>query len=196
MTPTVHAGPQAATSPGPFTSPAESPLRRRYEAYRKREARALLEIVPREALRTLLREARSGDSTGAGLDDPIELLVTFCERMLPLPPFEVWLADFQENRSAYLAVEDLEARGPRAAGPVAVALRSFPAGGETWHAALEVSPGADTWTGHLRFHAETRPERAFRTGDVFRGADAEAVRQRFDEFDIVTLQAFLRSVLP
>ena len=126
----------------------------------------------------------------------MELLVRFCEDLLPLPPFEVWRADFQANRSTHLQSEAPSHRGPRADGPVTTAFRSFGAFGDTWYAALDVCPGQDGWTGHLTYHAESHPSRSLRTADLFREPDAEAVRRRFLEFDDGTLQAFLRSVLP
>jgi len=144
----------------------------------------------------MVRAQRQGAGP-APEDSDVEALIEFAERLLPLPPFEVWLEDFARHRPAHLDTEPIEERGPRAEGPVTLSLRRLEFEGEPWHAALEVAPGPDVWTGRVRFHSEADAgARAYSTAGVFRGPDAESVRRRFEGFDDHTLAAFLRSVLP
>lgn len=205
MTPETEAGPSSrpsrggsAPSPRP---PTDAGLRRRYEAYRRRQGGELLSLVPREAIRPLYRAAlaRRGDRPTMESDGPEEgalgLLADFCTDLLPLPPFDVWLSDFEAHRAAHLD-ESGEWTPTAPDGPVTVEIRRFPdPGGRTWYASLDVRRAAGAWRGSVAFHTEG-DGRVFRTAEVFREAGPTAVRSRFLDFDVPTLQAFLRSVLP
>jgi hypothetical protein len=165
-----------------------------YREYRRRQAAELLSFVPREAVRPLYRRAKD-EAGGSESGDSLGLLTMFCERLLPLPPFDVWLIDRQAHPAAYL---DEEERGPRpgqAHDHVTVEVRVLERDGDLWDAELDVRSEGDVCRGHITFRSAGRPE-AHSTGEIFREATAEAVRDRFLEFDDQTLRAFLRSVLP
>lgn len=180
----------------PRVVPDDAALRRRYEAYRRRQGSELLSLVPREAIRPLYRAAleRLAARGEEVVDqDTLGMLARFCCDLLPLPPFEVWREDFLAHRAAHL--DEAEERSP-VPGPVTVEVRSFQdAAGTTWYASLDVVRGGGRWTGTVAFHS-AGGGRSFRTGEIFREADAASVRSRFLEFDRSTLQAFLRSVRP
>lgn len=84
-------------------------LRAQYRSYRRRQARGLVRILPVEAVRPLYRMALNNVELDGS--DPLEVLVQYCERILPLPPFEVWVAD----RSGYQAehLRDMAERQPK-----------------------------------------------------------------------------------
>jgi hypothetical protein len=191
--------------------PADAGLRRRYARYRRREARRLLDLLParaaRELWRTAVAEVAERDPRSAVLST--QRLAEYCERLLPLPPFETWLEDFRAHRAEHLA-DDLDdpaaiADGAPPAEPFGVETRRFrDEAGEEWAAVLAIRAEAvDRWCGHVVFHP-VRPDAvsapagrtAFRTGEILREASAEAVRERFGEFAPVTLRAFLRSARP
>lgn len=173
--------------------------RARYREYRRRQATGLLSLLPEDAVRPLYRHALAwAQALGKGDPrDPLGLLVTFCEEMLPLPPFEVWMAD----RAAYPAAHlDEAGAGPAGADapagdPVTVAVRDLEAHGERWNAELDVRPDGEVWRGHITFRTSDG-SKAHSTGEIFREGEAFAVRERFLEFDDHTLQAFLRSATP
>ena len=154
----------------------------------------MLSLVPREAIRPLYRRARSEvDAPDPG--DPLGLLTAFCEALLPLPPFDVWQRDRKMHPAAHL---DEAERGPwpdRSAGPVAVAVRVVDFRSDLWHAELNVRSEEKLWSGHITFRTESLHE-TYSTGAIFLEQGADAVRDRFLEFDDRTLRAFLRSVLP
>ncbi|MDX1494727.1 MAG: hypothetical protein R3253_11735, partial [Longimicrobiales bacterium] len=76
-------------------------LRRLYDDYRSRQARALLSLIPRTAVRPLYRRAlQAADTGGSTQKDPMAILLAFCEALLPLPSFDVWLADRRQNPEA------------------------------------------------------------------------------------------------
>ncbi|MGD2069835.1 MAG: hypothetical protein PVI57_14285, partial [Gemmatimonadota bacterium] len=166
-----------------------------------RQGSELLSLVPREAIRPLYRAAlaRRGDGpaeeAGGPEENAVGMVVGFCADLLPLPPFDVWLADFEAHRAAHLdEAGDWSSAAPD--GPVTVEIRRFPdPGGRTWYASLDVRRATGAWRGSVAFHTEG-DRRVFRTGEVFREVDPTAVRSRFLDFDVPTLQAFLRSVLP
>ena len=88
--------------------PHAAVLRGRYDEYCRQQVTLLLEIVPREAVRTLYRSARSW-ATREGLHeskDPMSTLRAFCRELLPLPPFEIWLSDFEHHRLALADIND------------------------------------------------------------------------------------------
>lgn len=176
-------------------SPATEALRLRYAAYRLRQGRDLLTLLPREGVRSLVRLARSEDTRA---EPSFEDLARLAADLLPLPPFGAWLEDFHRHRAEHLAI----AEPPVSAGPVTPAgesvtleVRGFRTGNEEWVASLVVHEVPEGWRGAVHFHRP--PEtRSVRTADIFREADVTAVRDRFRAFDEATLGAFLRSSLP
>lgn len=181
----------------PERYPATDALRARYGAYRLRQGRELLALVPREVVRELHR--RMLDEHGSDSDiEPIQRLAGFCADLLPLPPFDEWVQDFHRHRDAYLAeTEPPLSEGPSAPNgePVAVDVRAFWFHSCEWIAGLWVLPDAEGWRGAIHFH-DASGERAVRTADIFREAHLTTVRERFRMFDGPTLEAFLRSALP
>jgi hypothetical protein len=193
MAPTEMAWSDLSALPG-----AGEGLRELYEAYRRREALALLSLLPREAVRPLYRVARerSVPGDGASADDPVALLVDYVEReLLPLPPFPVWLSDFQANRAAHLAGIDAAPVGADPLAPVAVEVRSLRHLGTDWYAALHLFRRDSIWWGFIRFTGAAELTEV-RTADIFREEDPEAIRDRFRSFGPDALRAFLRSSLP
>ena len=176
----------------------EHGLQRLYQEYRRREAGALLSLLPPDAVRPLYRLARermAGDPHG-GTDDPLALLVTFVERhLLPLPPFHVWVDDFRAHRTAHLQGLDVDPRAPEPSDPVTVEVRSFRRGDGEWYAGLSLFRRESVWWGFLAFSRGDGVTVA-RTADIFREERPEAIRDRFRSFGPDALQAFLRSTLP
>lgn len=174
------------------TVPATEALVKRYSEYRLRQGRQLLDLMPREGVRAVIRACRSTRSKGS-----IDELAEFCADLIPLPPIGVWLADFQDHREAHFALDGVFESGPRSPDgtPVAVSLRELRHQGHVWVAQLLVSPLSGLWEGALRFHRETAPG-SWQTGNVFREESVEAIRDRFLAFDDGTVAAFLRSTLP
>lgn len=172
-------------------------LRARYEAYCAEQAAALPALLPREGLRALYRSARAGASSD--LADPLALLVTRCRALLPLPPFEVWAADYLRDRRPYHDPPETGTVGRVRSTPVTVDTRPVEHAGALWVAALALFREPPDWRGYIAFHRADRVEGAppaHRTTDVFVEARAEDVRRRFRAFSPETLQAFLRSTLP
>jgi len=182
---------------------ADGALRARYEAYCAEQAAALPALLPREGVRELYRSARAvitGD-----VADPLALLVARCRELLPLPPFEVWVADYLRDPRPYLEGIDSGTAGPVRSAPVTVDLRHIEHDGESWVASLGLFREPPEWRGFISFQlgevadVPTGADRArpvHRTTDVFIEAHAEDVRERFRAFSTDTLQAFLRSTLP
>lgn len=187
------ATPAGAPWTGSVAEESAEELRARYEAYRRTQLAALPRLLPREAVREVYRAAReaSGDTP---VDDPLALLAAWCGRVLPLPPYEVWLEDYRRNRDAYLETLGEAPATPTRAAPVTVDLRTLEHAGRRWYAGLDVFRADGGWRGVITFHAGEG--RLHRTGEVFRGTDPADVRERFLSFDEATLGAFLRSVLP
>jgi hypothetical protein len=179
----------------PDSYPATAALRLRYEAYRERQGRDLLVLLPREGVRALVRRLREREPDG---EVTLDRLASIAVDLLPLPPFRVWMEDFHHNRSAHFEIsEPPMGDGPSSPDgePVTVEVRSFSVGSDEWVASLCVHPVACGWHGSIHFHRP--PERhTVRTADVFREREADAVRERFRTFDAHTLEAFLRSALP
>ena len=100
----------------PRDHPAETTevLYLKYHGYRRRQAARLLHVMPREAVRELYGEAREwAQARGLhDIQDPMATLVRFAEHLLPLPPFEVWLADREQYPLCH--IEDSN-EGPHAA---------------------------------------------------------------------------------
>lgn len=176
----------------------EQGLQRLYQEYRRREAGALLSLVPPEAVRPLYRLARErmSDDPAAGADDPLALLVTFVERhLLPLPPYHVWAEDYRAHRTAHLQGLDVDPRAPDPSDPVTVEVRSFRRSDGEWYAGLSLFRRESVWWGFLAFSRGDGVTVA-RTADIFREERPEAIRDRFRSFGADALQAFLRSTLP
>jgi hypothetical protein len=173
---------------------------RGYEAYCRRQTQRLLALLPREAIRPLYREARRQlveTAAGAGDDkDPMAVLHAYCRKLLPLPPMDVWEADVASNPSAYLDDAATDEPLPESlAAARTVEARFFMADGRRWSATLGVHRDGGIWRGHIAFRTRDGT-RTYRTAEIFREGGAEALRDRFQEFDDVTLHAFLRSARP
>ena len=181
-------------APGTVPSPVGEveDLRRRYAAYRRRHATRLMHLMPREAVRPLYRRARAG--TGDG-EDPLELLLGYCEALLPLPPFEVWQEDLIQSPDAHLEDLDESPDAPTSEAPSTVEVRSIVYHGRPWLARLKSYREGGVWRGYIAF-ADEDAGRTHRTAPVFRESDPVALRDRFLSFEPVALEAFLRSALP
>lgn len=177
-------------------APDEDELRAAYDAYRGRQSRRLVSLLPREAIRPLYRAALEGAPEGLDPgDDPLGLLAGYCEALLPLPPFEVWARDVVRHPDAYLAelAEAADAPGPSA--PATLEARRLPREGREWIARLRGFRDDDGWRGFILFEDESSGA-VHRTTLIFREGDPRELRQRFLSFERSTLEAFLRSSLP
>jgi hypothetical protein len=196
---------ESGARPGQRSAAPTDALRQRYERYRQQQGRDLLPLIPREGIRALLRHrverSRPIQGWGNGSDElepdfAMEELAAVCADLLPLPPFEVWLADFRSNRAAHLENDGSGRRGPVGpdGAPVTIAVRSFLHDGEAWTAELVVREDPPDWCGRLHFHrGGTEP--LARTGEIFRDAQASLIRERWRRFDDRSLEALLRSAL-
>lgn len=180
--------------PGTLPSPAGEveDLHRRYAAYRRRHATRLVHLMPREAVRPLYREARL-DAAERG--DPLDLLLRYCETLLPLPPFDVWYEDLLRSPEAHLADLDESPDAPTAQAPSTMAVRSLAHQGRPWLARLKSYRDGGVWRGYIAF-ADEDAGRVHRTAPVFRESDPVVLRERFLSFEPAALEAFLRSALP
>lgn len=167
----------------------------RYHAYRRRQARGLLGMLPREAVRPLYRRALGASTVGEGVSDPMQTLLAYCERLLPLPPFEVWSEDVRRNPGAHLHDVDASADVPSADAPATVETRWLTVGERVWAAHLRVFRDGDTWRGFIAFE-DSESRSLHRTTLIFRELDPVDVRDRFMSFEAHSLAAFLRSALP
>jgi hypothetical protein len=175
-------------------------LRVRYGSYRLRQATRLLQLLPREAIRPLYRRARmaaleSGASPEEVSDDPMALLVRYCEQLLPLPPFEIWYEDLRQNPDAHLADLDESADGPTADAPSTMATQGLTFAGHEWLARLRAFRDGGFWRGYITFE-QADQARVHRTTAVFCERDPADLRKRFLSFEPAALEAFLRSALP
>ena len=179
--------------------PAETPevLYFRYLAYRRRHADRLVRLIPREAVRELYGKARDWALEQGVHDarDPMATLTRFAEHLLPLPPFEVWLADRASHPLRH--IEDCSESAPASppAQPAKVEERRFDCEGRIWVASLHVFAAGTRWRGFLRFR-QSGHTRRYHTAHIFLEETAREVRRSFREFDGAALGAFLRSVLP
>jgi len=175
----------------------DAELRGQYHEYRERQARGLVRMLPQDAVRPLYRRALSefgGDSTAPS--DPLALLVAYCERLLPLPPFETWRHDAGSHPEAHLRALDDSAQVPTVDRPATVEVRAFPRGEGTWMAYLRAFRDGSVWRGYIAFHASPGSRAVYRTALIFRESSSVELRERFLSFDSVALDAFLRSSLP
>lgn len=179
--------------PGHTAAPAD--LREQYRSYRTRQATALAHMLPREAVRPLYRRALRDGGHERAHEDPLGLLVEYCERILPLPPFEVWLRDMTLNPTAHLEALGDSAGAPTADAPATIESRSFEVGGEPWTAHLRTFRDGLAWRGFIAFE-ERRTGRVLCTALVFRESTPSDVHDRFLGFEPASLEAFLRSALP
>jgi hypothetical protein len=185
---------QRREAPGPASR--GSIVRGIYEAYCLREASQLLSLVPREAVRALYGDARAWavDEGVHEQKDPMATLVAYCRKLLPLPPFELWLEDYDVHRLVYMhelaGIPDV----PPDPAPVAVELRSILHEGVEWFAMLHVVHDREVWRGHISFHTDTRNTTA-KTAEIFCEESLTELRDRFNTFTPASLSAFLRSTL-
>jgi len=168
-----------------------------YEAYVRRQARGLLDLVPREGIRALYGRARAWARKRGVHDekDPMAALIRYCAELLPLPPFAVWAEDVAQNAYRHLSQLQAGPEGTGEADSLPMETRAFRVAGERWYAVLEVHRIGDGWGGLIRFHRG--PDTAVhRTAGIFRGGDPAEVASRYRGFDDASLEAFLRSVRP
>jgi hypothetical protein len=175
--------------------PTDQELRARYRAYRRRQARGLIRLLPRDAVRPLYRRAVAANGGGSGADDPLEVLVRYCEALLPLPPYEAWKADHLSNPLAHLHELDDSAEAPCVKAPATLDARFLEHDGRRWVAYVRSYREGSVWRGFIAFQCE-RSTRVLRTTVIFRESTAADVRVRFLDFDEGALRAFLRSCLP
>lgn len=153
-------------------------------------------MLPREAIRPLYRSALQ--ELGPQVPrptDPMAVMLRYCERILPLPPFDVWQKDLALHRSAYLLDLHDSADAPRATAPATLEARLFHHVGEPWVAHLRSFRDNEAWRGHISFERQ-RTGSIYRTALIFREPDPAELRERFLSFEADTLEAFLRSALP
>jgi hypothetical protein len=174
---------------------AENELRLQYRAYRHRQARGLVGMLPREAIRPLYRRARRAGYGGDAPGDPLAALVDYCETILPLPPFERWCEDRSAWPTAHLQDLDDSAAAPTAEAPTTVEARPFELDGTPWVAYLRSFRDGAVWRGYIAFE-DPHSGRVHRTALIFRESDPADLRDRFLDFEQVALEAFLRSALP
>lgn len=167
-----------------------------YAAYRRRQARALVGLLPTEAIRPLYRRAlRAAEGPPDG-DDPLTLLVAYCEELLPLPPLEVWLDDMRRRPDAHWRAMEESADAPSPTAPATIEVRCFARGSGSWLARLRGFRDEGVWRGFIAFQDEDTPRTVHRTALIFRESSLTELRDRFRGFEFASLQAFLRSALP
>jgi hypothetical protein len=166
-----------------------------YEAYCRHQVRELLSLLPAEGVRALYRAARAKVGRTDEVADPMALLDEFVTRRLPLPPFHVWCQDVREYPHAHLDAPWMEHALPDRSGPLVIAVREENLRGAPCRTELCVYYADEGWRGHLRF-TRRGEERSWQTGDVFREAEVQTIVDRFNDFGWLTLEAFLRSILP
>lgn len=175
--------------------PSRAELLSRYSAYRRRQARGLLHMIPSEAIRPLYRRAVAAGLGHEASADPMEALLLYCDRLLPLPPLDIWLEDARRSPESYWDDVGDAADAPTADAPVTVETRRVTVGEEAWYAHLRAFRDGDVWRGFIAFEG-ARSSRVHRTALIFREPDAVLVRERFLSFHATALAAFLRSTLP
>jgi len=188
----IFSTPDVAQRTGTEVSPRD--LRERYTAYRRTQAAALVRMLPQEAIRPLYRKAREVVGPGDS-EDPLSLLVRYCEKILPLPPFDVWRRDLGQNPEAHLRDLDGSAAAPTVSEPSTVEVREVTHQGRRWRANLRSFRDQGVWRGFIAFDSEAGSG-VFRTTEIFCESDLTKLRERFISFSSATLEAFLRSSLP
>ena len=170
----------------------------RYREYRRRQAKGLVSVLPKEAIRPLYAKAREwGRNTGKEVEkDPLATLFLFLEELVPLPPQEVWEADRAQYLDAHVREEFASPPAHRRSSPpVTVESRGMEMEGRRWRATLNLFRRDEAWRGFIVFNPLGETE-TVQTADIFREEDPDEIRNRFLGFHNQTLQAFLRSVLP
>lgn len=192
-----HAWQQGTTERNEESLETQEILFARYQWYRRRQVARLLHLIPREAIRELYAQARDWAAERGTHDarDPMATLTSFAESLLPLPPFEVWLADRARHPLSHIEDGGDDPRSPMVPHPRRLEDRRFDYGHRSWVASLNVFREGAMWRGFLRFR-EVGHTRRYHTANIFLEDTARKVRERFREFDRGTLGAFLRSVLP
>jgi hypothetical protein len=173
-------------------------LSSRYVDYCHRQAKGLVSILPKEAIRPLYARARDwGRETGNEVEkDPLATFLLFLETLIPLPPRSVWEVDRAQNLDAHVKEEfDSPQAHRRSSPPVTVESRGMEMDGLRWRATLSLFRRDEAWRGFIIFNLLGETE-TVRTTDIFREEDPDEIRNRFLGFHNQTLQAFLRSVLP
>lgn len=166
----------------------------RYDEYRTQQARALVNLMPREAVRPLYRRAvREGHIVPD--KDPLAALVGYCRSILPLPTFEVWQADVARNPEAHLESPDSFRTTPTAAAPATLEARAMTRHRSAWTARLKGFREDGAWRGFIAFE-DGESGRVHHTALIFCEADPLELRDRFLGFENGTLEAFLRSTCP
>lgn len=179
---------------------AEAELAGRYAAYRRRQAVRLVQMLPKDAIRPLYRrardEARRADALPDGGEvDPLALLSAYCESLLPLPTYDVWLSDLRRHPDGHFADLEESADGPTPEAPSTLGVRPLVVRGRPWLAHLRSFRDSGLWRGYISFE-EGGSGRVHRTAAVFCEAGAGELRERFFSFEEAALEAFLRSSLP
>jgi len=173
-------------------------LASRYEEYCRRQAKSLVSILPKEAIRPLYARAREwGRTEGKEVEkDPLATFMLFIRELLPLPPRGIWEQDRAAHLDAHVKEEfDSPAAHHRASPPVTVESRGMEIDGRRWRATLNLFRKDEAWRGFIVFNPLGESV-SVRTADIFREEDPDEIRNRFLGFHNQTLQAFLRSVLP
>ncbi|NNF13468.1 MAG: hypothetical protein HKN72_09600 [Gemmatimonadetes bacterium] len=171
----------------------EGELRRLYADYRLRQARSLLSLMPREAVRPLYRRAHGAR---AAASDPMDVILSFVERLMPLPTYDVWLADFRRHPEAHW--EDLEGSAdvPSPSMPATLDTRRVRISARGWNVHLRGFRDDEIWRGFIAFEdVGVVPSTVHRTALIFREDSLEDLRARFREFESASLEAFFRSAL-
>jgi hypothetical protein len=166
-----------------------------YRAYRKRQARGLVRLLPKEAVRPLYRRALKAGLGDEESSDPLATLVDYCETLLPLPPFDLWCEDRMASPTAHLLDLDDSAAAPTAEAPSTMEARAFDFEGTPWIAHLRSFRDGTAWRGYITFE-QRASRRVHRTALIFRESDPTDLRERFLDFEAGALAAFLRSALP
>lgn len=208
--------PAGTTEYRPWRSESEARLEELYQRYCRAQGAALLSLLPREAVRPLYREALARRETSPGSDaametDPMGILAEHCASILPLPPFQLWVRDFQAHRMEYLE-ELTRALGPQGRSEsVEVEAVPFLSGRQQWVAGLQLFRDGEAWRGFIVFipqagqdqlapdapgRSQARLSGQVRTADIFREELPGEVRNRFRDLSPAALHAFLRSSLP
>lgn len=173
----------------------ESELLSLYDSYRVRQARALLSLMPREAVRPMYRRALTDSAEGDA--DPMDRLVAYAETLLPLPTFQVWLEDLRHNPDAHWRDLEGSADVPSSSAPATVDTRRLRVRTRGWNAHLRGFRDSDVWRGFIAFEdVGVAPPSVHHTALIFCEDSVEALRERFRAFESPALEAFLRSSLP